>query len=139
MSRYRVVKQDVTEARRLFCRTMKELDSSEEGEVVVIVHRRGDPLVVITDSAYLQRGASRWLRGWIRKGWRTQTGKVKNADLWRRLLCAQARHHVSWQKVRGHSGHVLNERADALAEQEARKAGSCRQPSFIKHKRRKRA
>ena len=51
MSRCRVVKQDVTEARRLFCRTMKEIDSSEEGEVVVIVHRRGDPLAAIISVA----------------------------------------------------------------------------------------
>jgi ribonuclease HI len=40
---------------------------------------------------------------------------VKNADLWQALDAAQARHQVEWRWVRGHSGHVGNERADQLA------------------------
>ncbi|HDO34393.1 MAG TPA: ribonuclease HI, partial [Chromatiales bacterium] len=49
-------------------------------------------------------------------GWKTAARKpVKNADLWRRLDAAAARHEVRWHWVRGHSGHPENERADALA------------------------
>jgi ribonuclease HI len=40
---------------------------------------------------------------------------VKNEDLWRELDAARARHEVSWRWVKGHAGHPLNERADALA------------------------
>jgi ribonuclease HI len=40
---------------------------------------------------------------------------VKNEDLWRRLDEAQARHHVTWEWVKGHAGHPENERADELA------------------------
>jgi len=40
---------------------------------------------------------------------------VKNVDLWQRLDAALARHEVSWHWVKGHSGHVENERADQLA------------------------
>ncbi len=69
-----------------------------------------------TDSQYVQKGITEWLPNWIRRAWRTADGKpVKNADLWQRLQAAAAPHRVSWHWVRGHTGHVDNERADALA------------------------
>ena len=50
-------------------------------------------LTVVTDSAYLRDGVTRWIHGWKRNGWRTADGKpVKNEDLWRRLDAAAARH-----------------------------------------------
>ncbi len=69
-----------------------------------------------TDSSYLRNGVASWLAGWKRNGWMT-AGKqpVKNADLWRRLDAAAARHDVHWLWVRGHAGNPGNERADALA------------------------
>jgi ribonuclease HI len=69
-----------------------------------------------TDSQYVRDGIMKWLAGWKRKGWRTSTGSpVKNEDLWRRLDEARAAHDVTWHWVRGHAGHVENERVDALA------------------------
>jgi len=69
-----------------------------------------------TDSQYVRNGISEWLRIWKARGWRTTSkGAVKNEDLWRRLDEARARHEVDWRWVKGHSGHPLNERADALA------------------------
>ena len=69
-----------------------------------------------TDSMYVKDGITKWLAGWKAKGWKTADKKpVKNQDLWQRLDEARARHQVSWHWVRGHSGHELNERADALA------------------------
>ncbi|MFI4904483.1 MAG: RNase H family protein, partial [Burkholderiales bacterium] len=48
--------------------------------------------------------------------WKTADRKpVKNAELWRELEAATARHRVRWHWVRGHSEHPQNERADALA------------------------
>jgi len=71
---------------------------------------------VHTDSQYVQKGISEWIHGWKRRGWRTADKQpVKNADLWRVLDEEAARHRVEWLWVRGHSGHVENERADALA------------------------
>ncbi|RMF86162.1 MAG: ribonuclease HI, partial [Nitrospirae bacterium] len=74
-------------------------------------------IVVTTDSTYLKQGITQWIHRWRRNGWRTAAGKpVKNAELWRRLDAAVARHReVRWRWVRGHSGHRENERADALA------------------------
>ena len=40
---------------------------------------------------------------------------MKNDDLWRRLDEARLRHDVQWRWVKGHAGHVHNERADELA------------------------
>ncbi len=69
-----------------------------------------------TDSEYVKKGLTEWLPNWKRRGWKTAARKpVKNADLWRRLDAAAARHEVHWHWVRGHSGHPENERADALA------------------------
>jgi ribonuclease HI len=71
-----------------------------------------------TDSEYVKKGLTEWLPNWKRRGWKTAARKpVKNADLWRRLDAAAARHEVHWHWVRGHSGHPGNERADALANQ----------------------
>ena len=71
-----------------------------------------------TDSQYLRTGITEWLAGWKARGWRTAAkAPVKNEDLWRRLDEARARHQVDWRWVKGHNGHPLNERADALARQ----------------------
>jgi ribonuclease HI len=69
-----------------------------------------------TDSEYVQKGISGWIKGWKRNGWRTSTKQaVKNAELWQRLDAAQSRHEVRWHWLRGHAGHEENERADELA------------------------
>ncbi len=73
-------------------------------------------ITVVTDSQYVKNGVTGWIHGWKRNGWRTAAKKpVKNAELWQRLDEAQARHHVTWEWVKGHAGHPENERADELA------------------------
>ena len=69
-----------------------------------------------TDSQYVRQGITEWMPGWKARGWRTADKKpVKNDDLWKALDAARARHEVTWKWVKGHAGHPLNERADALA------------------------
>jgi len=69
-----------------------------------------------TDSRYLMDGATKWIKGWKRNGWKTADKKpVKNDDLWKALEDALAPHDVTWTWVRGHSGHPENERVDELA------------------------
>lgn len=75
-----------------------------------------------TDSNYVRDGITKWIHGWQRNGWRTADRKpVKNAELWQALIKAEAPHRVSWQWVKGHSGHPENDRVDALACEEADK------------------
>lgn len=71
---------------------------------------------VYTDSQYVQKGISEWVKGWKARGWKTAERKpVKNADLWQTLDELANGHEVVWHWVRGHNGHPGNERADALA------------------------
>jgi len=78
--------------------------------------KRPSRVRLYTDSQYVQKGISQWIRQWKRRGWRTADRKpVKNIDLWQRLDELAAVHEVEWHWVRGHAGHVENERADRLA------------------------
>ncbi len=71
-----------------------------------------------TDSEYVKNGITQWLKNWKLKNWKTANKKpVKNMDLWQRLDQACSGHDISWHWVKGHSGHVENERADGLANQ----------------------
>ncbi|MCL6684203.1 ribonuclease HI [Sphingomonas alba] len=73
-----------------------------------------------TDSNYVRDGITKWIHGWRRNGWRTADKKpVKNAELWQELCIAAKPHRVEWHWVKGHSGHVENDRVDALACAEA--------------------
>ena len=75
-----------------------------------------------TDSNYVRDGITKWIHGWRRNGWKTADRKpVKNAELWQMLLDAAAPHRIEWHWVKGHAGHPENERADALACDEAEK------------------
>jgi ribonuclease HI len=69
-----------------------------------------------TDSQYVKNGITQWMPAWKARGWKTAAkDPVKNEDLWKRLDQARLRHDVDWRWVKGHAGHELNERADALA------------------------
>jgi ribonuclease HI len=69
-----------------------------------------------TDSEYLRQGITTWIHSWKARGWKTADKKpVKNVDLWQRLELAIETHDVHWHWVKGHSGHIENERADELA------------------------
>jgi ribonuclease HI len=75
---------------------------------------RPSEITVVTDSAYVKDGITKWIHGWKRNGWKKKGG-LKNVELWQRLDAAQARHTVIWEWVKGHAGHPENERADELA------------------------
>ena len=74
---------------------------------------------VLCDSAYVVRAhTDGWLQRWQRNGWRKADKKpVENRDLWEALLVAEEPHELHFELVKGHAGHELNERADALAVQ----------------------
>ena len=77
---------------------------------------RPSKIKIITDSSYVKNGVTQWLENWKNNKWKTASKKpVKNAELWRRLDQARARHEVIWEWVKGHAGHPENERADELA------------------------
>lgn len=77
------------------------------------------PVDFFIDSAYVVNGMSSWVTGWVKKGWRTASGApVKNKELWMRLHdLANKQQSIRFNKVKGHHGVALNERADRLANQ----------------------
>ena len=73
-------------------------------------------VAVYTDSQYVQKGMTQWLEGWKSKDYKIKGGGFRpNHDLWRALESLSEKHDVTWYWVKGHAGHVENERADALA------------------------
>jgi len=90
-----------------------ELRAAIEGLAAL---KRPSRVTVTTDSQYVRQGITQWIEGWKRNQWRTSAKKpVKNQDLWQMLDELTRRHDVSWEWVKGHSGHPDNELADALA------------------------
>lgn len=73
-------------------------------------------IVLTSDSQYMRQGITQWIHGWKKKGWITSSKQpVKNVDLWKRLDQASKGHDIDWRWVKGHAGHVENERCDTLA------------------------
>ena len=76
---------------------------------------------IVTDSSYVQQGITNWIHGWKQRGWRRKTRDglrpVKNVELWQELDGLTGQHDVSFELVKGHSGHPMNERCDELAVQ----------------------
>lgn len=70
-----------------------------------------------SDSKYVVDAFNQhWIDGWLKKGWkRGKNEPVKNVDLWKRLLTAKEPHQVTFIWVKGHDGHLQNERCDTLA------------------------
>ena len=73
-------------------------------------------VTIYTDSQYVMDGITKYIADWKRKGWKTANRKpVKNRELWESLDEETGKHKISWQWVKGHDGHLENERADELA------------------------
>lgn len=75
-----------------------------------------DDLTVLCDSQYVINAVTTWMPGWKRRGWRKADGKpVLNVDQLKAIDAELAGRSVRFEWVRGHSGHGLNEAADARA------------------------
>ena len=73
-------------------------------------------VVLTSDSQYLVKGMTQWIKGWAKKGWITASKQpVKNKAIWLELNQLNKIHKISWKWVRGHQGHAENERCDLLA------------------------
>jgi ribonuclease HI len=75
-------------------------------------------LEIYTDSEYVQKGITRWIRAWEANGWLTSDKQpVKNQDLWKRLRELSSGHAIQWRWLAGHAGHPLNEECDRMVRQ----------------------
>ena len=100
--------------------TINKMCSSINCEHSVVV--RDVPVRVISDSSYVVHGMNKWLEGWIRRKWKTASGKpVKNRDLWEQLYIITKQLTIEAIWVAGHIGHPENERCDKKAKEETTK------------------
>jgi ribonuclease HI len=111
--RYGEVEKEIAGGESLTTNNRMELMAAIAGLETL---KRPCRVAVYTDSQYLRDGITQWLPHWKARSWKTADKKpVKNVDLWQRLEAAAAPHEVEWHWVKGHAGHLENERADALA------------------------
>lgn len=88
-----------------------------------------EPLHVLCDSQYVINSITKWMKGWKRKGWKKADGKpVLNVEVMKALDAAMQGRSVTFEWVKGHSGHELNEKADALANGAAKAYSSQQAP-----------
>lgn len=111
--RYKTNEKVLSGAERHTTNNRMELMAAIEGLRAI---KEACEVVMVTDSEYVKKGITEWMPKWKQNGWRTANRKpVKNADLWQALDEAVRDHQVTWQWVKGHSGHPENERVDQLA------------------------
>jgi len=88
-----------------------------------------EPLHILCDSQYVINSVTKWMKGWKRKGWKKADGKpVLNVEVMKALDQAMQGREVTFEWVKGHAGHELNEKADALANGAAKAYSSRQQP-----------
>jgi ribonuclease HI len=77
-------------------------------------------VTIHTSSKYVQQGATKWLAGWERRGWRTRAGRpVKNREIWTELSHVMGDHDICWEHEPTGDGGKESDQAYAIARQEA--------------------
>lgn len=96
--------------------------TNNQGELAAVLDllrqtaHSSEPLHVLCDSQYVINSITKWMAGWKRKGWKKADGKpVLNVEVMKALDEAMQGRSVTFEWVKGHAGHELNEKADALA------------------------
>ena len=114
------------------CKTEKELERSDgepestnnKMELTAVIRgleALSEPckVTLFADSSYVLQGMSSWMAGWKKRGWKRKDGSklvpVKNVELWQQLDKLMATHTIKYEHVKGHAGHIENERCDGLA------------------------
>lgn len=97
--------------------------TNNQGELMAVLdlfrstaHLADEPLHILCDSQYVINCVTKWLPNWKRRGWKKADGKpVLNADLLRQIDDELRGRTFTFEWVKGHAGHSLNEAADARA------------------------
>jgi ribonuclease HI len=98
--------------------TNNEMELTAVVEALQAVQHTDREVLIYTDSKYVVSGATGWIFGWSKNGWKTKAGSdVINKELWQTLQPLLQRVNIVWHKVPGHVGIIGNERADTIASQ----------------------
>jgi len=96
--------------------TNNRMEMTAALEALKTIHR-DKKVSIFTDSQYLRNGVEVWLRNWKAKNWKRKGGALANVDLWKNLAEEIDQRKITWHWLKGHNGHLYNERADRLAQQ----------------------
>jgi len=111
----------------LYLQAVTLLGSPEYAVEGLLRTPEGAAVELVSDSQYVLKGLSEWRAGWERRGFRNSKNEpVANLELWKRLFAIADQRRVKVRWVRGHNGDLLNERADALANEALREAHPAR-------------
>lgn len=78
--------------------------------------RKSTEIQLYVDSDYVRRGFTEWLPGWVKADWLTTMGQpIKNKDLWLELIKLCELHKVTFNWIKGHSGHPIHDKCDTIA------------------------
>jgi ribonuclease HI len=105
-----------------------ELTAVIRGFEAALAHATTEKPVIelVADSKYVLQGIEEWMAGWKARGW-MKAGKpakpVLNVMLWKELDALVSQLDLTCTWVRGHTGHVENERCDALVKDGIRSIG----------------
>ncbi len=87
-------------------------------EALKAIKNKNIPIVIYTDSSYVQKGLTQWIENWKKRNWK----KVKNIELWKELdALVRKFKNLEIKHIKGHSGDKYNELADSIARREIRK------------------
>ncbi len=112
--KYKQHRKELSQGYRLTTNNRMELLAVIVG--LEAIKEPGYEVTIYSDSRYVVDAVEKkWLWGWVKKGF----AKVKNPDLWQRLLKVYPKHKVRFVWVKGHAGNPENERCDQLAVQAA--------------------
>ena len=97
--------------------------TNNQGELMAVLdlfrstaHIPQEDLHILCDSQYVINSVTKWMPGWKRKGWRKADGKpVLNVDILKDIDRELAGRKYTFEWVKGHAGHDLNEAADERA------------------------
>ena len=94
-----------------------ERTTNNRMELTAIINAMQVPGVtkIITDSDYCHKGCTKWIKGWVRKGWKTASGAdVKNDGLWKKILELDP-DRIEFEWVKAHDTNEHNNYVDQLA------------------------
>ena len=107
---YNGIQKEISEGFRLTTNNRMELLAVIVG--LENIKQKGYKIKVFSDSKYVVEAIN---QKWVFKWEKINYKKKKNSDLWKRFLKIYREHNVTLHWVKGHSGHIFNEKCDQLA------------------------
>ncbi len=107
--KYKDLEKELSEGFRLTTNNRMELLAVIKG--LEAIKKEGIPVTIYSDSQYVVNSVEKgWIWGWVKKNFKDKA----NADLWKLYIPLHQKFNPKFVWIRGHAGHVENERCDRL-------------------------